>query len=141
MGTHPLPCSPHGLRNCNKRFCSFYRSHENWGSSYDKKFNSATIILKVVANLSFLIYTFGKSEKNRPTVQLIISNPGNGQKGCSSEVLYRSSYTKEAKIKFNPLLAYLRYFGSWLTFMARTISMRCNIFPVFLWVFDGLIGV
>ena len=44
--------------------------------------------------------------KNRPTVRLVISNPGNGQKGCSSEVLYRSSYTKEAKMKSIPWLDY-----------------------------------
>ena len=49
-----------------------------------------------------LVYILGRSEKNRPTVRLVILNPGNGQKGCSSEFRYRSSYTKEAKIKFNP---------------------------------------
>ena len=49
-----------------------------------------------------LVYILDRSEKNRPTVRLVILNPGNGQKGCSSEFRYRSSYTKEAKIKFNP---------------------------------------
>ena len=55
--------------------------------------------------------------KNRPTVRLItwlIVARSSGQKGCSSELLYRTSYTKEAWMKFLQSLAFLifiqRYF-------------------------------
>ena len=67
------------------------------------KIISATIFLKGLAKSKkkmYLVYTMG-GLKNRPTVRLItwlMVARCSGQKGCSirSELLYRTSYTKEA---------------------------------------------
>ena len=65
------------------------------------KFILATIFLKGLAKFkkkNYLVYSMG-GLKNRPTVRLItwlIVARCSGQKGCSSQLLYRTSYTKEA---------------------------------------------
>ena len=64
----------------------------------DNKFISATIFLKGLAKFEkkmYLVYTM-RGLKNRPTVRLVtwlIVARCSGKKGCSSELLYRTSYT------------------------------------------------
>ena len=61
-----------------------------------KKFISATIFLKGLAKFKkmikklYLVYTMAYRSVNN------LVNICNGQTGCSSELLYRTSYTKEA---------------------------------------------
>ena len=106
---HPLPSSRHKLRGCNERFCSFYVLE-----SLKRKFILTTslcqqqLFWKVWQNLKKKIVSclhYGRSEKQAYRSVNNLVNPCNGQRGCSSELRYRASYTKEkeAWMKFLPL--------------------------------------
>ena len=74
----------------------------------DNKFMSATIVLKGLAKFKKKIVSclhYGRSEKQAYRSVNNLVNPCNGQRGCSSELRYRASYTKEkeAWMKFLPL--------------------------------------
>ena len=98
---------------------STYWSHQK-GSSYWQVYLSDNISerfgkIKQRNCILFTLYIGGL--KNRPTIRLItwlIVARFSGQKGCSSERLYRTSYTKEAWIKFLQLFAFLIFIQRYL---------------------------